>query len=310
MRAVQARLPQPIGRARPRKEIIIRPGLVADAAACAALDTAYATSYIWQLDARQEPDELRVSFRLVRLPRELTLIAPHRPPALWHGATRRGQLWLVAEEIEAAGHLPAPSGRWPLDEPPGRSRSVARSNGRWGAAPPAPPLPTWSHAIRSRGGASAMQLSLPTAPPAAGVEPGPRQVSGQAAPDEPPRAGEGSRQTGAAATGATGHLPGRPGQGAVAGYIAVAVTPRSDQAYLQSLAVDRAYRRRGVATRLLDGARRWAAAQGAVRLMADVPARNYPALRLLQKAGFAFCGYNDCCYPDNEVAVFFSTPLR
>ena len=44
-------------------------------------------------------------------------------------------------------------------------------------------------------------------------------------------------------------------------------------------------------------------------LMADVSARNYPALRLLQQAGFAFCGFNDRCYPNGEVALFFSCRL-
>ena len=61
---------------------------------------------------------------------------------------------------------------------------------------------------------------------------------------------------------------------------------------------------------LLAEARRWAAAQGAERLIADVAARNYPALRLLQRTGFAFCGFNDRCYPKDEVAVFLSVELR
>ncbi len=45
-------------------------------------------------------------------------------------------------------------------------------------------------------------------------------------------------------------------------------------------------------------------------MMADVAARNYPAMRLLMKTGFTFCGYNDRCSRDNEVAVFFAAGLR
>jgi len=94
------------------------------------------------------------------------------------------------------------------------------------------------------------------------------------------------------------------------GYIVAAAAARDPNAYVRTLVVDRAQRRSGVGARLLAEAKRWAARQGADRLIADVPARNYPALRLLQKTGFAFCGFNDCCYPDHEVAVFFSTRLR
>jgi len=93
----------------------------------------------------------------------------------------------------------------------------------------------------------------------------------------------------------------------VIGYVVVAASNRS--AYLRTLVIDRKHRRKGVAARLLAAAQRWAAGQGAEGLMADVPARNYPALRLLQKAGFTFCGFNDRCYPDGEVAVFFSCRL-
>jgi ribosomal protein S18 acetylase RimI-like enzyme len=98
--------------------------------------------------------------------------------------------------------------------------------------------------------------------------------------------------------------------GIIAGYVASALAPGSQNAYLSALVVDRKYRRKGIATRLMVAAQRWAATQGAVELMADIPARNYPALRLLQKAGFAFCGFNDRCYPDNEVVLFFSCRLR
>jgi ribosomal protein S18 acetylase RimI-like enzyme len=93
------------------------------------------------------------------------------------------------------------------------------------------------------------------------------------------------------------------------GYVAVAAPAGEANAYLQTLVVDRAYRRRGIAGRLLAEAGRWAAAQGAAHLLVDVPARNYAALCLLQKTGFAFCGYNERCYPQHEVAVFFAARL-
>jgi len=258
----KSRLPRPSTRTRVRREIVIRTATPEDAAACALVDGAYSTSHVWQLDSRQDGDELRVSFRQVRLPRELSLIAPHQPPTA-SSSQRRGLLWLIAEEVETSDAAQ-----------PGRE-SVA------GAARSSAPGPaTWSHSLRRTGAASSVQLGLP-APP---TEAAPQARSGGS-----PPAGGGPRMV---------------------GYMVAAAAARDPNAYLRTLIVDRAHRRSGVAARFVSEAKSWAARQGADRLIADVPARNYPALRLLQKTGFSFCGFNDCCYPDHEVAVFFSSRLR
>lgn len=222
-------------RPQPRHEIRIRQAETTDAARCTTISTTYTTTHVWQLDARSDGDDVRIAFRLVRLPRELTLAAEQRPPAK---PSRRGTLWLVAEQVNTA----APAGR-----PHGT--------------------------LRPSRGASAMQLNLPDAPP------------GRAAPAERSAA-------------------------SVVGYVGAYHAAGDACAYLQSLAVDPTRRRQGIAAALLAEARRWAAAQGAERLIADVAARNYPALRLLQRTGFAFCGFNDRCYPKDEVAVFLSVELR
>ena len=228
---------------------MLRPATGADAAPCVLLDSAYATTHIWQLDSRQDGDDLRISFRQVRLPRDLTLIAPHHPPALAGGMLRKGMLWLVAEEIEVGGNS-------------------------------APRQPVWAHTVRrSSGGAPAsVQLGLPGAPE--------RETERTTLEEE--------------------CVP----RGKIVGYVVAAGAPRDGQAYLRTLVVDRRYRRAGTGARLLAEAKRWAARQGADCLIADAPARNYPAIRLLQKGGFAFCGFNDSCYADKEVAVFFCARLR
>lgn len=204
-----------------RREIRLRPATASDTIRCTTLSTTYTTSHVWQLDTRQEGDEIRVSFRQVRLPRELTLATEHHPPSAPPDARRRGLLWLVAEEADVGPAAIALQGRPAVDEAPPRRR-----------LPP------------------------------------------------------------------------------IAGYVAVAYRDGDAYAYLQSLTVDPVYRRRGIAGRLLAEGCRWAADQGAGRMMADVAARNYPAMRLLMTAGFTFCGYNDRSARDNEVAVFFSVGLR
>ncbi|HEX2035756.1 MAG TPA: GNAT family N-acetyltransferase, partial [Chloroflexota bacterium] len=178
--------------------------------------------------------------------------------------------------------------------------------------------PAWNHAMRYSGGASAVQLSLPAAadpePAWAPESPGaeawwaPPAAPRGAAPD--PWEGEDLAQVtppDAEPTPASPRPVSRPAS--AVGYVAAALAPGESCAYLQALVVAPSHRRQGIAGRLLAQACRWAAGQGAVRLMADVSARNYPALRLLEKAGFSFCGYNDRCYPKNEVAIFLSIDL-
>ena len=262
--AVARPLPQPSTRTRVRKEIVLRPATGADSAACVLLDSTYATTHVWQLDSRPDGDDLRISFRQVRLPRELTLIAPHHPPALAGGVLRRGVLWLVAEEMEVGGGPAQPRGEAGAATGARRSREEDPPSRR----------PAWSHAVRRTRGAASVQLGLPSAP---NREP----MEDECAP-----------------------------QGTIVGYVVAAGAPRDGQAYLRTLVVDRHYRRAGIGARLLSEAKRWAARQGADCLIADAPARNFPALRLLQKSGFAFCGFNDSCYDGNEVAVFFCARLR
>jgi ribosomal protein S18 acetylase RimI-like enzyme len=259
-RTTPVRLPRPSTRTRVRKEIVLRLATPADAAPCVLVDSSYTTTHIWQLDTRQDTDEIRVSFRQIRLPRELTLISPHRPPSVPAGAAnaqRRGQIWLVAEEVEV--------------------HSDAVSEGRPVAVQSAP----WSHTVRRSGSVSSVQLSLP---PAMGATSRPDTTRAS----DSPRRSDNSR---------------------IVGY-AVATAAREQSAYLSALIVDREFRRQGIGGRLLGEIKRWAAHQGADRVIADAQARNHPALRLLQKAGFSFCGFNDCCYGDQEVAVFFAARLR
>ncbi|MBI3973916.1 MAG: GNAT family N-acetyltransferase [Chloroflexi bacterium] len=302
----QRRLPRPMPKPRVRQEIVIRPAGEADAAGCLAVNTSYTSSHIWQLDTRHEGDELRIAFRVVRLPRELTQIAGHGLPPLRNGVPRRGVLWLVAEEVELrdepeltdAGHGDAPTG----------AAGAGYRDGRWLAQPAATTSMAWNHTVRRSGGASAIQLGLPSQP-AHAAHPGyPAQTGGT---DGSPNTMGSSLAGGVREADLDQHTaPADAPAGRIIGYVTVATARGDETAYLRALIVDQAYRRRGIGGRLLAEARRWAAGQGAVRLTTDVAARNYPALRLLQKAGFTFCGYNDRCYTNYEVALFFSAPLR
>jgi RimJ/RimL family protein N-acetyltransferase len=38
--------------------------------------------------------------------------------------------------------------------------------------------------------------------------------------------------------------------------------------------------------------------------------KNHPAIQLAHKLGFEFCGYNDHYFSNQDIALFFSRPLR
>ncbi len=80
--------------------------------ACAALDHSFVTHHVWQMDAREQPDEVAVTFRQARLPRAMRGRYPRSLSELlprWE----QGETILVAEdEGQVVGylHLIAPAG--------------------------------------------------------------------------------------------------------------------------------------------------------------------------------------------------------
>ncbi len=89
------------------------------------------------------------------------------------------------------------------------------------------------------------------------------------------------------------------------GYVGALEQPPS-AAWITDLAVAPAWRRRGVATALLDAAREWSDQRGHRRIFLEMQSKNQPAIRLAQKHGFEFCGYNDHYYVTQDVALFFA----
>jgi ribosomal protein S18 acetylase RimI-like enzyme len=88
------------------------------------------------------------------------------------------------------------------------------------------------------------------------------------------------------------------------GYAGVMERP-SLAAWVTDLAVAPSWRRRGVASALLDSVREWASQQGYRRVFLEMQSKNQAAIKLAQKHGFEFCGYNDHYYTTQDVALFF-----
>lgn len=80
--------------------------------------------------------------------------------------------------------------------------------------------------------------------------------------------------------------------------------------WVTDLVVTASARRQGIGSALLAQAQDWAAQRGARRLMLEMQAKNLPAIRMAQKHGYEFCGYNDHYYLTQDVALFFVKALK
>jgi ribosomal protein S18 acetylase RimI-like enzyme len=98
--------------------------------------------------------------------------------------------------------------------------------------------------------------------------------------------------------------------GQVAGYVRAndAVLPRT--AWLVDVVVAPRFRRQGVASALVLAAQSWAVQRKDRRALLEMPSKNDPAIRLAQKLGYEFCGYNDQYYETQDIALFFGRSIR
>jgi ribosomal protein S18 acetylase RimI-like enzyme len=69
-------------------------------------------------------------------------------------------------------------------------------------------------------------------------------------------------------------------------------------------------RRRGAGSALLSAIQAWAEERGTRRILIETQSKNHPYIRLAQKFGYEFCGYNDQYYPTQDVALFFGRALK
>jgi ribosomal protein S18 acetylase RimI-like enzyme len=110
----------------------------------------------------------------------------------------------------------------------------------------------------------------------------------------------------------TWHL--RPMFSAMAGLEAVAYIRFSDimvphAVWITDVVVGRPMRGMGLARKLISSAEAWALQRKLRKAIIEVQSKNAPAIRMVQKLGFEFCGYNDQYYPSRDVALFFARSI-
>lgn len=93
--------------------------------------------------------------------------------------------------------------------------------------------------------------------------------------------------------------------GQAIGYVRMsdALLPRT--VWLTDVVVSPRYRRQAIGTTLVLAAHSWALERKNHRALLEMSSKNSPAIRLAQKLGYEFCGYNDRYYETKDIALFF-----
>lgn len=96
----------------------------------------------------------------------------------------------------------------------------------------------------------------------------------------------------------------------VCGYLRLSDSLVPETSWITDLVVSSGYRRKGVGRSLVLAAQNWASDRQKSKIILEMSAKNHPAINLVRKMGYEFCGYNDHYYPSNDVALFFGRVLR
>lgn len=93
------------------------------------------------------------------------------------------------------------------------------------------------------------------------------------------------------------------------GYINLTAGNNSNLINILDLVVVRRLRRQGVGIALIQAAQTWAIQENATYMMLGMQSKNHPAICLVNKLGFEFCGYNDHYFANQDIAIFFTKRL-
>ena len=110
----------------------------------------------------------------------------------------------------------------------------------------------------------------------------------------------------------TWHL--RPMLSAVKGLESVAYIRFTDAivphaVWITDVVVGKPMRGKGLARKLIGAAEAWGLQHGLRRAIIETQSKNAPAVRMAQKLGFEFCGYNDLYYSTRDIALFFARTI-
>jgi GNAT superfamily N-acetyltransferase len=94
------------------------------------------------------------------------------------------------------------------------------------------------------------------------------------------------------------------------GYICATEVHASAVTWVTDLAVSPEQRRKGAGSALVSAIQNWAQERSVRRLILEMQSKNQAYIRLAQKFGYEFCGYNDQYYLTQDVALFFGRTVK
>jgi ribosomal protein S18 acetylase RimI-like enzyme len=94
--------------------------------------------------------------------------------------------------------------------------------------------------------------------------------------------------------------------GRAVGYLKVQAESESRVARITDLVVSSPMRRQGIASGLILAAMDLIAHRDFYLLIMEMQSKNYPAIQMMNKLGFSFCGFRDHYFPNQDLALFFS----
>ena len=93
------------------------------------------------------------------------------------------------------------------------------------------------------------------------------------------------------------------------GYVRMSDVMVPHAVWITDVVVGKPMRGQGLARKLIGAAEAWGLQRGMRKAIIEVQSKNAPAMRMIQKLGFEFCGYNDQYYASRDVALFFGRSI-
>lgn len=94
------------------------------------------------------------------------------------------------------------------------------------------------------------------------------------------------------------------------GYTGLRHDATSHTLWVNDLVVLRRLRRQGIGSALLLAAQEWATQHSTRTVVLEIQPKNAPAIRLAQKMGFEFFGYNERHFANMDIGLFFGKSSR
>lgn len=99
-------------------------------------------------------------------------------------------------------------------------------------------------------------------------------------------------------------------EGAPIGYIGISTIQTESMLWVKELVIHERWRRKGFGSVLIRAGFDWGMERNIRHMMIDMSSKNFPAINMVRKIGFEFCGYNDNFYFNNDIALFFTKYFR